>query len=356
MKDIGTAVGLGTIFLIIGVALDLAKHLAPVLAIHHSEQSRPMFAGVLYTFAAALMVVSIVASATSLEKGITQVNNHSAKVSIQAMKLEEQIAILKKEKAGYEAQANAQLQVNQVSNLTKTNEKIAGINQRLLELIKSTEKAHLTKNKETEFSIFSMNIYQIYMLAVIIEAISLLMTLSAYKQHRMYSKSSKDEEQRIEKTHENSSSPLLHEKKHVNNHELHELPDGLFHEEKAESKTKAPHMGIRAEQIHSIKAKQACTVLKEPVNEPKLLNEGVKVTKDVQQENFNQLLVTDRKTREKHPLVYLKKQISEGFVEPKFAEIERMYICHRNNVKSVLKQLETEGVIRLKNKRSYELV
>ncbi|PSV01009.1 hypothetical protein [Photobacterium kishitanii] len=405
MSDLGSSIGLGVTFLVIGISLDLAKHLSPLLALHHSEQNKPLFAGVLYLFSLALMVVSIVASATSLQKGIETANKDYVSMSIETKKIDEQISILRSEKAGYEAQGKAQLLVHQVSKLPKTNAKIADVNKQLLVLIQQKNEAanNVTGNtKKDIFLIFKTQI--LYSLATIIELISLLMTVSAFRQYRLFSVTLfNNNELHGDALHESHEVHEVHEVHEAQHHKVHESPL----RDKHENLSKEAHETIRANLSHepitsrsdespkhvaepmtdvytdnqkvpvhdsNLAVKQACAISRTSQkhnNLPKLLeDEIIEIEQPTDTKEFSKKndtaeisrkpnassFLTNRKTKAKLTLAFLKNEIKSGNVKPKYGDINDLFICSRENVKTALKELELEGVIRLKNSRTYELI
>lgn len=171
MYNLGMQAGMAPIlFAILGVTLDITKTISPALAVGVANRS-PITALLLSALSILLIGVSIAASMSAIESSITGATTESREFQ----QIERQLAAYEKQISNLEVLAATQLDANQITRASKTQESITTLNNKIGALL--DQQTNLVPDnflsKHGEFLTIGIS--------VILELVSVIMTLTLSK-------------------------------------------------------------------------------------------------------------------------------------------------------------------------------
>ncbi|UKA04538.1 hypothetical protein [Photobacterium damselae] len=379
--DLGAKIGLASIFLIIGIVLDLTKHISPLLVLNHLKEKQLGASAIITSFFVVLTIVSIVASADALSSSLNEKNSLIESSIKQNAALSTQIAALKETKANLVALAKNQEQLNQITAMSKTSKQMIDVDAQLIKLINQDAADKLRRSKEATTALPSHEFSNvaIYSFATVIELISILMSVSAYMLLTSSKESKSDKTGSEEKIDLQKMMSLFGEMRLKNSEEKVDLRDNVTDENEEQL---APVVNIsdtahitthncdhventrKIDQHKLSKITQAVDQAQPEEDDGLLLKFQHNDTK-IEQDTIE---IKAARPQDKKPTVYkilddgslrestideIKSEIISKQVEPKFRNIDAAFTCSRTIKNQVFDELINDGVLmKVHGKRS----
>ena len=169
MYKLGSAIGVAIIFAIIGITLDLVKTMSPTFIPTVAKQNS-FIALLLVALTGSLMVISIIASISAIEKGANQMTVATK----QNVAITEQIKYKKLELDNLQLLSKTQLSANQISKADRTAITVSRVTDELNALYhaqSNTKDTSLLSQYDSKITLF---------IAVSIEVVSAVMALTLH--------------------------------------------------------------------------------------------------------------------------------------------------------------------------------